>query len=58
MTALPTPMVVTPPVVWSELLKIEHLVMCLATMAYVYAPCAVQYVGAVCVTIISTGGKV
>ena len=39
------------PVVWSKLLKIEHLITCLATMAYVNAACTV------CVTIFSTGGK-
>ena len=33
------------------LLKIEHLVMCLATMAYAYPACPV------CVTIFSTGSK-
>ena len=32
-------------------LKIEHPVMCLATMAYVYAACTA------CVTIFRTGGK-
>ena len=42
---------VTSKKVWSKLLKIEHLVTCLATMACVYAVCAVR------VTISSTGGK-
>ena len=36
---------------WLELLKIEHPVTCLATVAYVYSACAVH------VTIFSSGGK-